>query len=1010
MCVMTGESGLASAGWSTAADGPGRLRLLVDLITRHVRDILGQVAPEVVLGHETFRDIGLGSLTGVELRRRLAEETGLSLASTAVFDHPTPDDLAAHLLSLLLDPGPQTASTAESADSAPQAAWDDPIAVVSMACRFPGGVESPEDLWRLVTDGVDAVSGFPTGRGWDLEELQGAGPDRPGRSHAREGGFLHEADRFDAAFFGISPREATAMDPQQRLVLETSWEAIERAGIDASKLRGTRTGTFVGCAHTDYGTDLRHAPQGMEGHLVTGGAASVLSGRVAYTLGLEGPAVTVDTACSSSLVSLHLAAQSLRTGECTLALAAGVTVMATSGGFIGMSRQGALAADGRSKAFSADADGMGMSEGAGVLLLERLSDARANGHPVLAVLRSSAINQDGASNGLTAPRGAAQEQVIRRALAAAGLTPGEVDAVEAHGTGTPLGDPIEVRALQRTYGRERPADRPLWLGSVKANIGHTAGAAGAAGVIKTVLALRHGVLPRTLHADRRSPEIDWAAGSVDLLTESRPWPDTGRPRRAGVSSFGISGTNAHVILEQAGPEDRTGPEDATVPDATERAHETERVGDTEGAGEAYGGAEPYDGDGPVMWPVSGRGPAALRAQAARLGEYLRARPRTRPVDVAYTLATGRTAFENRAAVVAPDRAGLLHGLDALAAGQGAAELTEGVVTRTGGTVFVFPGQGSQWAGMGAELLDSSEVFARRLRECDRALAPYVDHSVEEVLRQAPSAPGLERVDVVQPVLFAVMVSLAELWRSVGVVPDAVVGHSQGEIAAACVAGALSLPDAARVVALRSRALVSAAGSGGMLSVGLGADEVRAELGPFEGRLSVAAVNGPGSAVVAGDETALDAYAARCAERGLRVRRVAVDYASHCAQVEPLRERLLAELAGIAPVTAHTAFHSSVTGELLDTTGLDAGYWYRNLRSTVEFEQATRSLLAAGHRLFVEVSPHPVLALGIEETAASPGGGAGPPGGAPGGGAPGAAAPAGGARGAPRGGRPPPPRG
>ncbi|MFE9452115.1 acyltransferase domain-containing protein [Streptomyces sp. NPDC006739] len=968
MCAMTGADVDPFAGTGTdpageaavplarrlaATDRAGRHRLLVSLITHHIRALIGALAPEEIHGHETFRDLGLGSLTGVELRGRLGEETGLHLAATAIFDHPTPDDLAAHLLAEILGrrpepepapgPGPD-ARVPAGTDGVPR---DEPVAIVSMACRFPGGVESPEDLWRLVEDGVDAVSEFPTGRGWDLEDLRGTGPDRPGRSHTAEGGFLHEADRFDAAFFGISPREAQAMDPQQRLVLESSWEAVERAGIDPLTLRGTRTGTFVGCAHTDYGTDLRQAPDGMAGHLVTGGAASVLSGRVAYTLGLEGPAVTVDTACSSSLVSLHLAAQSLRAGECTLALAAGVTVMSTSGGFIGMSAQGALAEDGRSKAFSADADGMGMSEGVGVLLLERLSDARRHGHPVLALLRASAVNQDGASNGLTAPRGVAQERVIRQALAAAGLTPGEVDAVEAHGTGTPLGDPIEVRALQQTYGQDRPAGRPLWLGSVKSNIGHTAGAAGVAGVIKTVLAMRHGVLPRTLHADRRSTVIDWTAGAVDLLTEARPWPGAERPRRAGVSSFGISGTNAHVILEQ--PQDVG--ETASVPDG--------------GGVSVLGGA-----DGPVPWLVSGRGPAALRAQAVRLRAFVRARPELRPLDVGYTLATGRSAFEDRAAIVAPDRAGLLRGLDALVAGEGAAELTRAVVPRAGGTVFVFPGQGSQWAGMATELLDSSEVFADSLAECGRALAPYVDWSPEQVLRQAPGAPDPDRVDVVQPVLFAVMVSLARLWRAAGVVPDAVLGHSQGEIAAACVAGALSLEDAARVVALRSRALLDAAGSGGMLSVGRPADRVRGELERWNGRLSVAAVNGPASVVVAGDDTALDAYAADCEERGVRVRRIAVDYASHSAHMEPLRERVLDGLSGITPGAGHTAFHSCVTGGAMDTTGLDAAYWYRNLRGTVEFEQATRSLLAAGHRLFIEVSPHPVVTLGIEETAAS----------------------------------------
>ncbi|MBZ4324141.1 type I polyketide synthase, partial [Streptomyces huiliensis] len=821
-------------------------------------------------------------------------------------------------------------------------AQTEPIAIVGMACRLPGDVRSPEDLWRLVATGTDAITPFPEDRGWDVDALYDPDPDTPGRSYVREGGFVHGAAGFDADFFGISPREATAMHPQQRLLLETAWEAFERAGIDPSSVRGTRTGVFAGVMQMDYASRLRKTPEDLEGYLMTGGQGSVVSGRIAYTLGLEGPAVTVDTACSSSLVAAHLASQSLRRGECTLALAGGVTVMTDTLGFVEFSRQRALSPDGRCRSFAAGAEGTGWAEGTGVLLLERLSDARRNGHRILAVLRGSAVNQDGGSSGFSAPNGPAQQRVIRDALAGARLAPADVDAVEAHGTGTKLGDPIEAQALLATYGKGRPADRPLWLGSLKSNLGHTQAAAGVAGVIKMVMALRNGVLPRTLHVDAPTPHVDWDAGGVALLTDERAWPEAGRPRRAAVSSFGISGTNAHIILEQA-PAD--------------------------GIDEPTGTGAVADGSGVLPWLLSARTPEALRAQAARLHADVTAQAEWHAGEVGWSLATGRAALEQRAVVIGADRDGLLAGLTAVASGDAAPTVVTGAAGGTlGRPVFVFPGQGSQWLGMAVELLGSSEVFAGRMADCERALAPFVDWSLVDVLRGAEGAPGLDRVDVVQPALWAVMVSLAELWRSVGVEPAAVVGHSQGEIAAACVAGGLSLEDGARVVALRSRALLEIAGEGGMVSVALPAAEAEALVAAWEGRISVAALNGPRSTVVCGDAGALDELLERCEAEEIRARRVPVDYASHSAHVERIKDRIRRELADVRPQSGSVPFHSTLTGEVFDTAGLDADYWYRNLRSTVRFRSVIEGLLAAGHRAFVECSAHPVLTVGVEETA------------------------------------------
>ncbi|WP_234314143.1 type I polyketide synthase, partial [Streptomyces sp. NBRC 109706] len=914
--------GLLGSALAALPSAEERERYVVDVVRGHVASVLGHGSAQAVAVERSFKELGFDSLTGVELRNRLISATGVRLPAGVVFDYPTPAALGAFVLGQVWQ-GADDIDAASGKASRAKVAVDEPIAIVGMACRFPGGVSSPEELWRLVEEGTDAIGPFPTDRGWDLDGLYDPDPARSGTTYAREGGFLYDAGEFDPELFGISPREALAMDPQQRLLLEASWEALERAGLPPTSLRGSGTGVFAGAIAQEYGSRLHEASQNVEGYALTGGTASVVSGRIAYTLGLEGPAVTVDTACSSSLVALHLAAQSLRNGECEMALAGGVTVMPTPGMFVEFSRQRGLAPNGRCKPFASAADGTGWAEGVGVLVVERLSDARRKGHQVLAVVRGSAINQDGASNGLTAPNGPSQQRVIRAALANAGLTTADVDAVEAHGTGTALGDPIEAEALLATYGQGRADERPLWLGSLKSNIGHTQAASGVAGVIKMVMALRAGVLPRSLHVDEPSEHVDWSSGAVSVLSEPQDWSDLGRPRRAGVSSFGISGTNAHVIVEQA------------------------PVDEVPGAVVVAGDRGPVWEGSTLPWVVSAGGAEALTGQLERLAGVVNDAD---PVDVGWALLSSRAVLEHRA----------------VRWGAESGDLVRGAVNASGGpgAVFVFPGQGAQWVGMGRGLLVSSPVFAARLGECEVALASFVEWSLVGVL-EGEDEGWLEQVDVVQPVLWAVMVSLAAVWESIGVRPSAVVGHSQGEIAAAVVAGGLSLEDGARVVALRSAAIRDLAGSGGMVSVAAGPERVAELLGSVEG-VSVAAFNGPSATVVAGEVAGLEALMVAAEAAGVRARRVPVDYASHSAHVAAIEDRILTDLAPISPRTGSIPLISAVTGEPLDTAGMDAAYWYRNLRQPVRFADAMNHAVGQGFRRIVEISPHPVLTVPVQE--------------------------------------------
>ncbi|KDN76183.1 hypothetical protein DF19_21900 [Streptomyces olindensis] len=1032
--AATGPEATAAGAGLGALGGPERERALLALVRRTAAMVLNLSEGESVSPGQSFRDLGFDSLTAVDMRNQLSAATGRRLPATAVFDHPTPQALADWLSAELSGSTDAVAAGAVAAPLAPRATDDDPIAVVAMACRYPGGVDSPEALWDLLRRGGEGVSGFPENRGWPVDAIFDPSGERPGTTYTRAGGFLHEADRFDAEFFGISPREAASMDPQQRLLLELCWESLESAGIPADRLRGSATGVFAGIMYSDYGGRLLlRTPAEYEGYVGNGSAPSVASGRIAYTFGFEGPALTVDTACSSSLVALHLAAQSLRNGECELALAGGATVMATPAVFVEFSRQRGLAPDGRCKSFSDAADGTGWGEGAGLLLLERLSDARRNGHPVLAVLRGSAVNQDGASNGLTAPNGPAQQRVIQQALHNARLAAGEVDAVEAHGTGTTLGDPIEAQALLATYGRDRTADRPLWLGSVKSNLGHTQAAAGVAGVMKMILAMRHGVLPRTLHVGRPSRHVDWDTGAVALLTEEQDWPrpGAGRPRRAGVSAFGISGTNAHVILEEAPGTGRSGvagdadrpaaadtssgtgltrrragerpteaPSDAGSADErlTEAVAGTEPVGDrptvtapgTEPNGERPTTTTPSttpDGEQPttttpsttpdgerleeagsadvVPWLVSGATPDGLSAQAGRLADHLAARPGVEPRDVAWSLASRRTALPYRATVFGRGRAELLDGLRTVARGRSA----PGVVRtetepKPGGLVFMYSGQGSQRPGMGAQLYAALPVFADALDEVCAALDEHLDVPLREVLfaeSGTERAALLDQTLYTQTGLFALHTALTRQLQAWGVRPDHLIGHSVGELSAAHIAGALPLATAARLVTARASLMQRLPHhTGGMLAVQAGPDALAAPLRRHP-EAEIAAYNSPTATVLAGPVPALTALAEELRATGLRTRALRVSHAFHSAQMDPVLDEFTRAAGQLPSHPPALPVVSNVTGtEATEQQLGDPAYWSEHIRRPVRFQQGITHLLGEGATTFLEIGPDATL--------------------------------------------------
>lgn len=814
----------------------------------------------------------------------------------------------------------------------------EPIAIVGIGCRFPGA-HGPRAFWRLLRDGVDAIGDIPPGR-FEVDRYYDPEPATPGRITTRWGGFLDDADKFDADFFGISPREADRLDPQQRWLMETACEALDDAGARVSHLHGTQTGVFIGMWTNEYEARLFRDPRAIDFYMTVGSGRYSASGRLSYLFGLQGPSLTLDTGCSASLVAVHLACQSLWTGETTLALAGGVNAILEPSVSIAYSQSRMVAPDGRCKFGDARADGYVRSEGAGLVVLKRLSDAVAAGDRVYALIRGSAVNNDGRSSGfLTTPGGAGQEQALRLAYRAAGVSPGAVDYVEAHGTGTRAGDPVEIQAIGAVMGEGRAADAPCRIGSVKTNIGHTESAAGVAGLIKVALALYHGGLPASLQVDELNPEIPWDTLPVMLQRRFEPWPLKSVPRYAGVSSLGIAGTNAHVVLSSA---DHV----MTAPPPVAAASR------------------------PHFMALSAHSEPALTARLQQLRHLLTADESDRPRigDLCWTLAARATHHAHRATLACSSERELIAMVDAILSGEPHAAAVRGVAAgeRSNRIVFVFPGQGSQWLGMGRQLLEREPAFRDAIAECDRAIAAETGWSVIEQLRADESCSRLREIDVVQPVLFSVEVALAALWRSWGFEPAAVVGHSMGEVAAAHVAGILSIEQAAQIICRRSRLLLRASGKGAMALVELTIEQAETALRGRDQQLAVAVSNSTRSTVISGDPGALDALLQELEGREVFCRRIKVDVASHSPQMDPLRADLLAALEGLQPSSGAVPICSTVTGEVADGLGFDAHYWVRNLRAPVLFSTAMARLLAAGHDTFIEMSPHPILVPAMQE--------------------------------------------
>ncbi|HEY0135970.1 MAG TPA: SDR family NAD(P)-dependent oxidoreductase, partial [Nannocystis sp.] len=914
-----------------------RLPHLLLLTRTEIAATLGLTAPDQVPADRPLHELGLDSLMAVDLRNRLTDRTRVTLPSTLAFDHPTAAAIAARLLASLGAPPsrPTLAPTLPTDDHA--------IAVIGMACRFPGGVEDPAALWQLLARGEDAITDVPARR-FDIDAWYDPDPAHPGTTYARTGGFVGEVDGLDAGFFRVAPIEARSLDPQGRLLLECSWEALERAGIVPAALAGTATGVYVGLCGTEYVIDAMADADSIDAYSLLGTAHSAIVGRLSYWLGLEGPNFPVDTACSSSLVALHLACRDLRAGDCDLALTGGANLLLSPEGFVYFSRLQALSPTGRSRAFSADADGYVRAEGCGVLVLKRLADARRDGDPILALVKGSAVNQDGRSNGFTAPNGPAQERVIRRALADARLAPADIDYVECHGTGTALGDPIEVQALAAVYGEQRDPQRPVIIGSIKSNIGHTEGAAGVAGVIKAILGLQHAQIPATLHVGRKNPHVPWDSLPVEVATTARPFPTHDAPHRAAVSSFGFSGTNAHVILEAAEPATTS----AVDTPATDRPGE-----------HATPSLEPNT----IPLLLSGRGPA-LAAQAARLASWLRTHPDLRLTDVAFTAAVARTHFPERAALHVATREAALEALDALAEQRPHPSVHTASAREQPGVVFVFSGQGGQWPAMGRALLTQSPAFAATVTACEAAFAALTDLPLRAILAGEHDVP-LDRPAAIQPVLYTLALALVAAWRELGVEPAAVVGHSLGEIAAAVVAGALTLEEGARVVAHRGRLLETLTDPGAIAHVELPESETRRRIATHGDALCVAGVNSPGTTIVAGDPRALEALLTSLRAESIFCRPIAMGYASHSRHVDPILPAFRESLKNsLTPRATRIPLYSTITGERTPGESLGAEHWPRSLREPVRLDRALDHLCADRHAVFLEIGPHPVLAMAL----------------------------------------------